>query len=188
MKDLEKIIKSLTNPKRYEIESPAKVWEILKKSNPKVILEIGAGTGFYTVEFAKRGPEDLKIIACDIVKDLLKWLFSHIPKNLRKKIFPILISDLLPIKEKSVDLVFMGNLHHELNDRIYFLKKIKRTLKEGGTIAILDWKDVKSPIGPPLKERLKKEEIEEDLRKANFSQITYFNIFPYHHFFISRRE
>ena len=188
MKDPEKIIKRLTNPKRYEIESPAKVWEILKKNNPQIILEIGAGTGFYTVEFAKRGPEELKIIACDILKDLLKWLFSHISKDLKKKILPVLISDLLPIKEGSVDLVFMGNLHHELDDRIYFLKKVKKTLKEGGTIAILDWKDVESPIGPPLKERLKKENIEKDLKKANFFQITYFDIFPYHHFFIAQKE
>ncbi len=184
----EKIIKRLTNPKRFEIESPAKVWEILKKNNPQIILEIGAGTGFYTIEFAQRGPENLKIIACDIIKDLLKWLLSHISKNLKSKILAVLISDILPIKEESVDLVFMANLHHELNNRIYFLKKVKRTLKKDGSIAVLDWKNVESPIGPPIKERLKKEEIEEDLKKANFSQITYFDLFPYHYFFVAQNK
>ncbi len=184
--DPKEIIKRLTNPKRPEIEFPEKVWDVIHKTKPRVILELGVGTGFYTKVFADKGPEYLKIIACDVVKDLLFWINRNLSSDCLKKIYPVLISDRFPVKGRSVDLVFMANLHHELDDRVLFLEKTIQVLKPEGSLVIIDWKKKESPIGPPLDERLTREEIEQDLAQVGMKNITYYDFLPFHYFFTSR--
>jgi ubiquinone/menaquinone biosynthesis C-methylase UbiE len=64
----------------------------------------------------------------------------------------------------SVDLVFLANVWHELDDPAAALKEAYRILRAGGQLAILDWRpDMPSPPGPPQDHRVSAADVESSL-------------------------
>ena len=60
-----------------------------------------------------------------------------------------------PLPPGELDLVFMANLWHELDDPEGALREANRLLLAGAHLAILDWRpDVDRPPGPPLDHRI----------------------------------
>ena len=49
-------LQKLENPARYEWLSPLAVADLLGLSGGEVVAEYGSGTGFYTIELARRLP------------------------------------------------------------------------------------------------------------------------------------
>jgi ubiquinone/menaquinone biosynthesis C-methylase UbiE len=60
----------------------------------------------------------------------------------------------IPIESKQVDYCLLSSVVHELENKVLFLRELKRILKDKGRIGVIDWKKVPSPLGPPLKERI----------------------------------
>jgi ubiquinone/menaquinone biosynthesis C-methylase UbiE len=74
----------------------------------------------------------------------------------------------VPLNGKEADLVFMINLHHELDDPSLALKESYRLLKGGGKICIIDWKKEEMAEGPPEKIRCTPDQINTQLQQAGF--------------------
>ena len=59
------------------------------------------------------------------------------------------------LSSNSVDMVFMANVWHELDDHAATLNEVRRILRPDGWLAILDWRtDVPQPPGPPSDHRI----------------------------------
>ena len=103
-----------------------------KMNNPKII-DIGAGTGKYSIELSNRGYD---VTAVELVKHNLRV----IEKN-NKDIKVILGNaiNLNKIKDKSYDLVLLfGPLYHLISqdEKVKALKEAKRVLKDDGILMI----------------------------------------------------
>ena len=123
---------------RHQLEYDL-TWRYLDSYLPArgVILEIGAATGRYTLELARRGYSLTSV-------DLSKGMVDECRKNLLREGLLAQVSlvqadvrDLSQITEKEFDAVLlMGPLYHlvEESDRITALKEVYDHLKEGGLI------------------------------------------------------
>ena len=49
-----KKLEVLNDPKRLKILNPDLIWETVSVRNPGVLVDIGAGTGFFAVPFARK--------------------------------------------------------------------------------------------------------------------------------------
>ena len=164
-------LSKLNNPVRMKDIPPRYVWEILNLKSPETIVDIGAGTGFFTVpllEMMDRG----KAYACDTAPEMIEWMNVNIlPEN--PFIETVLLKDeTLPLPEDTADLVFMINLHHELDSPVKTLKESLRVLKTGGKILIIDWKKIEMSEGPPVEHRIRDKTVKEQLQRAGFSCIS----------------
>ncbi len=104
-----------------------------------VIGDIGAGKGRYAVWFADRvGPKGM-VLANDIDKDALVYLERRCKRHGISNITTVLgeIED-PKFPAKSLDLAFMVNVYHHLDEPVAILKNVVPGLKPGGILAIVE--------------------------------------------------
>lgn len=110
-------------------------FETIKKYlKPKMkILELGAGTGIYSIQLAKEGYD---VTAVELVEHNLNILKSRIKP--RMKVKPILGSatDLKMLGDEHFDVVLsLGPMYHlSKNERVKSLKESIRVCKKGGIL------------------------------------------------------
>ncbi len=183
-----KSIEKLNNPERFDRENPEVIWKELGLKDPRVLVDIGAGTGFFAVPFARKGPA-ITVHACDLQDEMLAWLREHLPSDLRSGITPVKMEETeVPLADGIADLVYMINLHHELEDRGAIMRECFRLLKSGGTVMVVDWKKGETPSGPPQEIRVTEEEIVSDLSAAGFRDIKRHPVLPYHNFVTGKKS
>jgi ubiquinone/menaquinone biosynthesis C-methylase UbiE len=85
-----------------------------------------------------------------------------------------------PLEDGSLDFALLINMIHELENWRLSLKEVRRILKPGGKICVVDWKKKKMAMGPPLKIRLTKKRIREMLRQSGYGQIKSLSPLPFH--------
>ena len=145
-----------------------------------MLIDIGAGTGFLALPFARQSP-GITVYACDLQEEMLAWLREHIPADLKNRVKPMKMEETrVPLPDGIADLVYMSNLHHELEDRNAIMKAAHRLLKPGGTVMVLDWKKEETPMGPPVAIRVTEDEIAEDIKNAGLSAVTRHGVLQYH--------
>lgn len=179
-----KKLAKLNNPERLKTINPEVIWQILDLQNPEVLIDVGAGTGFFTKEFAKKINSGT-VYACDSSEIMVQWMQENIAD---KKIIPLTCSETsVDIPDCIVDLVYMINVHHELLEPEKLLIEAHRLLKSGGKIAIIDWKAEEMEDGPPLEIRIPDKVIAEQLFKIGFKNIVNHKLLPLHSFIIGQK-
>lgn len=117
------------------------------------VVDLGAGSGFYAIEAARKVGTIGRVYAIDIQKDLLERLRSMAFAQSIHSI-EVIVGDLEKIggtklRESMADRVIASNIlfqldHAKLDD---FILEIKRILKVGGKVLVVDW-DQGSAIAP----------------------------------------
>lgn len=106
------------------------------------ILEVGCGSGAFTIFAARAVGEKGKVYALDIQPRMLRQLENKLkkPKNKGIKNIKLIESDAcqLPFTNNFFDLVFSVAALQEIHDRKKALKEIKRVLKPGGILAMTE--------------------------------------------------
>ncbi len=183
-----KKLERLNDPKRLTMLNPDLIWRALGLKDPRVLVDIGAGTGFFAVPFSRKTHHG-KVYACDISDVMLDWMKEHLPPDTRDAVVPVKMDeDAVPLPDGIADLVYMINLHHELELPAAIMAEARRLLRKGGSLMIIDWKKEETPEGPPVSIRVAEETIMSDLRAAGFSGITLHKVLPYHNFVVGVKQ
>ena len=117
---------------------------LLKKHQPKLILDIATGTGDFAIEALSLNPE--KIIGVDISEGMLSvGREKLIKKNLTDKIELISgDSEFLPFKDNFFDAIIVSILEFFIENLEKGLSDMLRVLKPGGKVVILEFSKPKS--------------------------------------------
>lgn len=161
----------LNNPERLRLTPPDKIWEKLDLQEPRTAVDVGAGTGFFSIPFLEKMGSEAIIYALDISQIMVDWMTAHVVP-VHQRIRPGLMGESsIPLEDNSVDLALLFYLYHELEDPRKMLREVRRILKPGGKAAILDWRAEAMPEGPPLEIRVTPKRIREDLESCGFRNI-----------------
>ena len=74
----------LNDPRKLEYLNPEIIWEKVAIEDPAVLIDIGAGTGFFAVLFCKKMKQG-KVYACDISDELLAWMKDNLPCRVKRR-------------------------------------------------------------------------------------------------------
>jgi ubiquinone/menaquinone biosynthesis C-methylase UbiE len=181
-----KKLDKLNNPQRL-LDIPIEfIWNKIHLLDPVVLVDIGAGTGFFSVPFLKY-VKNGKIFACDTSDIMIQWMKNNICPQY-PNIVPLEMEEsAVPLEDGIADLVYMINLHHELDKPQTILEESFRILKKNGAIFIVDWKKEDMPEGPPLHIRYLPEVVEKQLVSANFKKVHIFNDIPKHFLVVAEK-
>lgn len=105
-----------------------------------VIADIGAGTGYYTFKLAPKVPKG-KVYAVEIQDELIAELNARTKKLNFTNVEIIKGSTTSPnLPENAVDLAVMVDVYHELEYPVETLQSIRKSLKKGGQILLIEYK------------------------------------------------
>jgi ubiquinone/menaquinone biosynthesis C-methylase UbiE len=163
----------LDHPERLLWLPPAMVIGALAVQPGDAIADIGAGTGYCSLPLAREVGSLGLVYALDCQAEMLGRLQYKLDAGSISNIRVINAdADSTGLPNASCDLVFMANVWHEFADRSAVLLEAKRILKDGGRIAVLDWRlDVEPEHGPPIHHRLSASDAADFMQSAGFFDV-----------------
>lgn len=198
-------VAKLENPARYDWLNPKTVADLFEVTGNETLVEYGCGTGFFTIDLARKVPMgnvigvDISPEILDFFRDKLEKLHekaaneesspeeaSHLaPKNIELMLISGVPS---PIADESVDGILAINLLHELEGEWEVLGDLHRILNPGGRLVIVDWLAMERPAGPPSDHCLDPDRALALLNEAGFELLDQpekaKESFPYHYTYI----
>ncbi len=115
------------------------------------VADLGAGSGFYSFEAAKRIGASGRVYSIDVQKNLLERLRS-VGKTQGLTNIEVIWGDMervggTKLKDGSVDRAVSSNVLFQVSKRDEYALEVKRILKPGGKLLLIDWSEL-SEIGP----------------------------------------
>jgi SAM-dependent methyltransferase len=111
------------------------IHQTLGDLNGRSVLEVGAGLGEASVQFARQGA---RVVATDLSAGMLGFgrrLARHHQVHIETVRTP---GERLPFREASFDVVYVANSLHHVNDIAGTVAELHRVLKPGGTLITID--------------------------------------------------
>jgi ubiquinone/menaquinone biosynthesis C-methylase UbiE len=85
-----------------------------------------------------------------------------------------------------VDLVFICNTFHHIDDRVEYLKRLRGDLTAGGRVAVIDFRKKEIPVGPPADHKLTRDHVIAEFLEAGYDLAEEKTFLPYQYFLIFR--
>jgi ubiquinone/menaquinone biosynthesis C-methylase UbiE len=127
---------------RKKMQPPDKVVQRSGIKKSMKVLEVGCGSGAFTIHAARAVGKNGKVYALDIQPEMLRQLRKKLSRPENKEIKNIKLIEgsayKLPFDNRSLDFVFMVTVLQEIPDKNKALQEIKRVLKPGGFIAVTE--------------------------------------------------
>jgi ubiquinone/menaquinone biosynthesis C-methylase UbiE len=165
----DKLVERFENPEREQWQKPDVVIKFLGKLKEKVVVDIGAGTGYFAFRLA---PLVKTIIAADVDERFLEYIqkknetLQHKNLLIRKAEY-----DKAPVQDKEADLVFSVNVYHHIENRVAYFSELYQKMKKGSELVIVDFKKGDLPQGPPDSMKVSELQVLEELQKAGFKKV-----------------
>jgi len=121
-------------------QQPQKVIEALALRPGDHVADLGSGSGYFTYRLAEAVVPQGKVYAVDVDREMNDLVAKAIKeKNIGnvEVILARLDDPLLP--PTGVDLVFTVNTYHHLENRVAYFERVRKYLRPGGRIAVIDF-------------------------------------------------
>jgi ubiquinone/menaquinone biosynthesis C-methylase UbiE len=162
----------LDRPERDQDQKPAQVVDALGLKPGMHVADLGAGSGYFTRRFVEAVSETGKVYVIDVEPEALKYVEERLVQMHRpfEAEFILARPDNPKIPIESVDLIFVCNTYHHLEDRTEYFRNVKTSLKPGGRIAIVDfYHDERSgELGFPKRHLVPRETLVEEMTAAGY--------------------
>ncbi len=163
----EDLIKRFESPERDAYQQPEKVLKYLGNLDGKKIMDIGAGSGYFSVKLAAQGA---RIIAADVSDDFQAALKKRIEDNKLKNIELRKIPyDSPNLADNEADMVLVVNTYHHIENRSDYFSKVKKGTVANGELVIIDFFKTDVPVGPPTDHKVSIDEVVAELKKSGYT-------------------
>lgn len=175
---VEELIKRFESPERDAYQQPEKVIQYLGKLKGKTVMDIGTGSGYFSVKLAAKGAA---VIAADVNDEFLDFLKKRIEKEKLKNITLRKIPyDSPSLKDQEVDMVLIVNTYHHIENRSEYFSKVRSGTKTSGELVIIDFFKTELPTGPAPAQKISIDEVAAELKKAGYTKFNIdVNLLPY---------
>jgi ubiquinone/menaquinone biosynthesis C-methylase UbiE len=159
----------LDNPERRRLLAPYETLVKLGYKKGDELADIGCGTGLFTIPAAEISGEEAKIYAIDVSEEMLAEVEKkaesagfHNIKTVKSDEYDFILHD------EAVDFVLICAVLHEIDNQKHFVLEMQRVCRPGGTVAVIEFNESATIVGPPLSDRLPRSRVAELLTGAGF--------------------
>ncbi|MBT3388343.1 MAG: class I SAM-dependent methyltransferase [Desulfobacula sp.] len=157
----------------FELIDSDKLKSALPIKSGSVVIDLACGKGIYSMFLSKIVGETGLIYAVDLWKEGLLLLEEQIEKKSITNIMTLQndAGKKIEIDDYSSDICLMATVLHDFEEAgqaDIVLKDIKTLLKHGGCLAVVEFKKIEGPPGPPVHIRLPEAEVEKMVTRHGF--------------------
>jgi ubiquinone/menaquinone biosynthesis C-methylase UbiE len=178
----------LDRAEREREEDPDLAMRLIRVERGSTVADLGAGSGYFTVRLARAVGAGGKVYAVDIQQGMLDLLKRAAAQERLTNVIPVLAAEDDPrLPAASVDLVLMVDVYHELAAPQTTLAHLKRALKPGGRLVLLEYRaeDPAVPIRPEHK--MTKAQVKLEVEHEGFRQQRVYDDLPRQHLIVYTR-
>jgi arsenite methyltransferase len=166
----------LEDPGREAWQKPHDVVMALGLTKDTAIADIGAGSGYFARRFARHAGA---VYAVDIDAKLLALAAKDAPPTLHTV---LAAPDDPKLAPGSVDVIFICDVLHHIENRPAYYGKLKAALKPGGRVVNIDFYKKELPVGPPPGMKLSDDQVVAEFHAAGFKLGKRRDLLPYQYF------
>jgi arsenite methyltransferase len=178
-------ISMLENPQRDLEQKPEEVIAAMNLKEGETVADIGAGSGYFSFRFARKVGDNGRVYAVDINSDMILHMNRRIRDMKLKNVVTVLSDPNDPLlADASIDRFFICNTWHHVGDRNQYMALMKKMLKPGGQVVVLDYKKEQLPVGPPPEMKMAREEVIREMESGGFKLGKEHTFLPYQYFLV----
>ena len=170
------------DPERDAWQKPHQVIEALALKPDAVVADIGSGTGYFAVRLAHFLPQG-RVYGVDIEPDMVKYLADRAKREALDNLSAIAGKPDDARLPRKMDLILMVDTYHHIEQRESYFRKLARSLKPGGRIAIIDF-NARSEMGPPPGARIAAARVVLEMTAAGYRLASEHHFLPQQYFLI----
>ncbi len=158
---------------------PDEIMGTLHIREGQVVADIGSGGGYFTLAFARKAGKTGRVYAVDIKKKYLDFIRRQSEQaGLDTIIFLLAGEDEVNLPEAGLDLVFARNVFHHLPEPANYFANLKKYLKPGGKVAIVEHKKKGFGFVSLFGHHTSREAIVREMEKAGYAPLESFDFLP----------
>jgi ubiquinone/menaquinone biosynthesis C-methylase UbiE len=156
----------LEGPDRDAWQRPEQIMDHLGIAEGSVVADLGAGGGWFTIRLARRVGPNGRVYAQDIQPEMIGAINRRVDREGLKNVKTVLGTADDPQLPDPVDVVLIVDAYHEMDDPRTLLRNVRKSLKPGGRVGIVEYtRDGHGP-GPTMEERVDPERVIRDAQAA----------------------
>ncbi|HYC00875.1 MAG TPA: methyltransferase domain-containing protein [Candidatus Limnocylindrales bacterium] len=176
------------DPARDEWQKPDELVGALGLQPGMNVADIGAGTGYLSRRLSAAVGEQGTVFVVEVEPNLVEHMRDRAEAEKTANVVPVLGSKDNPrLPASSIDVALFVDAYHHIDARRQYLAVLKRSLRPGARVAIVEWKAGKQPVGPQDEDhKLAREKVLEEMRAAGFEQVPTDDFLPHQYFLMFR--
>jgi len=184
-RDSKAYIAMLEDPKRDAYQKPHEVIQALGLKHGEVIADIGSGSGYFALRFAHHVGDKGRVYAVDIDPEMVRHLNRRIRDAGLSNIQTLLAPPDDPLlRDRSIDRFVIVDTWHHIDDQTGYLALMKKMLKPGGQVVMIDFQKRELPVGPRLSMKIAREDLIRQLEQNGFRLAQEHTFLPYQYFLV----
>jgi arsenite methyltransferase len=183
--DVDRWIHLFESAERELWQKPADVVAALLLQPGDKVADIGAGSGYFSRRFAREVGPAGTVWAVDIEPGMLRYIHKSAREQGLDNIVTILAAPDDPmLPPGQTDLVFICNTIHHIEDRVAYLKLVRRHIARTGRLVVVDYHKEELPVGPPPSLKLSQQVVVSEAEAAGFELQTEHHFLPYQYLLV----
>lgn len=170
--DIKEYLKHLDSTERDRYQKPSEVIAALGLKPGMAVADLGSGSGYFTRRFVEAVTDKGVVYAVDVEPEMLAYakesiVHMHVPYTAE---FILARPDNPKLPLESLDLLFVCNTIHHLEDRSKYFRELRSSLKPGARIVIIDfYPDERSgDLGFPKRHLVSQDTVVEEMIAAGY--------------------
>lgn len=184
--DIKQYLEHLDSTERDRYQKPSEVIDALKVKPGMAVADLGSGSGYFTRRFVEAVTETGMVYAVDVEPEMLAYakesvIHMHVGYSAE---FILAQPDNPKLPFASVDLLFVCNTIHHLENRSKYFRDLRSSLKPGARIAIIDFypDDRSGDLGFPKHHLVPRDTVIQEMAAAGYQLAREHNFLPKQYF------
>jgi ubiquinone/menaquinone biosynthesis C-methylase UbiE len=184
-RDPKAYIAMLEDPARDAYQKPHEVITALGLTPGETLADIGSGSGYFTLRFAAHVGPAGRVFAVDVDPEMVRHLNRRLRDAGLRNVQTVLADPDDPLlADSSIDRFIVVNVWHHIEKPVEYLAHLKRMLKPGGQVVMIDFQKTELPVGPPLAMKIAREDLVRQMQAAGFVLAKEHTFLPYQYFLV----
>ena len=145
----------LESEERKKLLPAERILQEMNIQQGETIIDFGCGIGYFSIPALDFVGDDGTVIAVDVSQEMIQELVKR--AGHRKNLKIVHADSLIGL---TADRILLSMVLHEIKNPKEFLQTCFTALKPYGRVIVIDWQKKETGLmGPPVEERLTKEEV-----------------------------
>ena len=172
----------LDRPERETEERPEVVIDALRLWQGEVVVDLGAGSGYFTFRIAPKVGRTGEVLAVEIQDEMLETIRRRAKALRVTNVREVRGTETDPrLPADSVDLVLMVDVYHELAHPFEVMTHVRKALKPGGRVVFVEYRKEDSQIAIKEVHKMSVVQLEKEMGVVGFQHVRTLETLPWQH-------